>query len=164
LNVDLERGVAGLVRFDDDSAVVVIAVHLKCCGHAGSDEDAKRIGEANQIVAALNRIRRGDFGEIVADSPVVVLGDYNLVGSREPLTIIESADMVPVKLRSPIDGSAVTWRGIRPTESFWPGRLDWATVSEGVDIRGGWVIDQRALGPDTEPFSDHGMLLVDLSI
>ncbi|WP_168566860.1 endonuclease/exonuclease/phosphatase family protein [Crateriforma spongiae] len=162
LPVALNRGVAGFVQMDNGDAVVAIGVHFKCCGASGTDEDLKRIDEAKAVAVAIDQIRNGDFGDVVSSAPIIVLGDYNLVGSRDPLDIIEAANMAPVTLRSPIDGSAVTWAGMKASESFWPGRLDWAAVSDVVDVRSGWAIDHRSIGPDAEPVSDHKMLVVDI--
>ena len=74
-------------------------------------------------------------------------------------------------LTCPVDGSAMTWHGITPTESFWPGRLDYVTVDqERVKATGGFIVDSEQLGQlDTDlatdvPASDHSMLVVDLEL
>lgn len=169
LDFDLRRGAAALVTLDE-LPVVVVSVHFQCCGFAGSEQDIARIDEARQVVANLHRLRRGEFGEQAAGAGVVILGDFNLVGSREPLDIIESAGQRAYTLRSLTDQSTVTWRGLVETESFWPGRLDYATFDPVrlKAIRGFTLSSGKAarLAPDSSVISnasDHAMLVLDVA-
>jgi hypothetical protein len=78
----------------------------------------------------------GAFGEVAKDAPVVLIGDYNLVGSRKPLDIINAAGLCDV-ICTAGDGTAHTWRGLKADESFWPGRLDLVSTTgfQSVDGR-----------------------------
>ncbi|HBE71324.1 MAG TPA: hypothetical protein DDW52_24525 [Planctomycetaceae bacterium] len=169
LDFDLQRGAAALVVLDE-LPVVIVSVHFKCCGFAGSEQDLARIAEAQQVVANLRRLRRGEFGSEAAAAGVVILGDFNLVGSRQPLDIIESAGQRAYTLRSLIDRSTATWRGLAETESFWPGRLDYATFDPvRLEAVGGFTLSSSEasdLFPESgiSPVaSDHAMLVLDIS-
>ena len=165
------RGCSGVLNeVPDRQPIVIVSVHFKCCGYAGSDEDKKRISEANRLVAELAKMRKGAFGPEAAKAGVVVIGDYNLVGSRQPLGILNEAGLKDFLLRSPVDGSAATWQGLRPTESFWPGRLDYVTYDEArIVVKGGYKMSGRelvTLRPSTElpaGVTDHSMLVVDIA-
>lgn len=163
------REAAALIQLPDGIPLVVVSVHFKCCGYAGSREDKIRISEVEALLSDLQRLRDGAFGARAASAGVVILGDFNLVGSRTPLDMINAAGFNDVLLRSPVDHSAMTWRGIDPREPFWPGRLDFAVVdSNRIEVRNGFLLNSEQLGkvqPDAakEPLaSDHAMLVVDL--
>ena len=112
-----------LGRLPGRDFLVVCSVHLKCCGFAGSDEDQLHIDQAEQLAVELNRLRNGDYGDELQNAAIVVIGDYNLVGSRRPLGILESLGLTERILLGQADYAATTWRG-RRDEPFWPGRLD----------------------------------------
>ncbi len=168
LPMELDRAAAGLVMAND-RPIVVISVHAKCCGFAGSDEDERRIEQARQLVGELKRMRDGAFGELVKNAPVVVIGDYNLVGSRKPLDVLNEAGLTDVVCRA-ADGSAFTWRGLKPDESFWPGRLDLVTAV-GFGAVSGRLLDtgrlsdaarqEIGLNADDSSASDHLTMVVD---
>ena len=165
----LDRAIAGLVTVDKKQ-VVVISMHAKCCGYAGSREDTLRVQQAEQVVGEIRRMRNGDLGDRFKDLPIVLIGDYNLVGSRKPLDILAEAGLKDVICRDS-NGSAYTWRGLKPNESFWPGRLDLATHSAGLKPLQAFVLNssrlpQETLGklklnPQDSRASDHLLLLVD---
>jgi hypothetical protein len=69
-------GAAGLITTGDGSNVIVISVHFKCCGFAGSKEDDLRIEHANKLVDEIERLREGAFGEAAKNAPVMLIGDY----------------------------------------------------------------------------------------
>jgi predicted extracellular nuclease len=83
-------------------------MHAKCCGFAGSKEDDLRVQQSQQIVDELKRMRQGEFGEAARNAPVILIGDYNLVGSRNPLDVLNAAGLRDTICRAP-DGSA--WDG-----------------------------------------------------
>jgi hypothetical protein len=165
------RDAAALIDVPGDRHLVVASVHFQCCGFAGSDEDLRRISEVTELLSDLKRMREGHFGEKAATAGVVVLGDFNLVGSRKPLDMLNEAGLADVMLRCPVDGSAMTWRGLTPTESFWPGRLDYVTVDEQrVKPAGGFILNSEQLSELDRNFasesaaSDHSMLVVDVKL
>lgn len=117
-------------------AVVVVSTHLRCCGWDGTAEDANRIAEMQSITQTINRLRDGLLGadfETYRDIPVIVLGDWNLVGSRTPLTVAETPKasrglgLSWLFLRNLIGSDPQTWRD--PASGFSPGVLDLLTYS-----------------------------------
>lgn len=160
---------AALIDIPGDGHLIVVSAHFKCCGYSGSQEDDRRVSEVNELLSDLKRVREGEFGGEAAAASVIVLGDFNLVGSRKPLDLLNEAGLADVMLRCPVDRSAMTWRGLRPTESFWPGRLDYVTIKgERLTPIGGFILNSEQLakleGSETEGVaaSDHSMLVVDV--
>ncbi|MEO1129528.1 MAG: endonuclease/exonuclease/phosphatase family protein [Planctomycetota bacterium] len=118
-----------------DGAVIVFSIHPKCCGHIGSSEDSLRIAQMQLLIQTLGSFRSGALGETLvpyAAVPVVVIGDWNLVGSRVPLDLLEfgAPDMRQVDCPNLADDSIATWRGTNTSSgSFPPGRLDLVCIS-----------------------------------
>ena len=168
LVTEMERVAVALVEPAGETPVVVFSVHFKCCGYSGSDEDQQRCTQAAEVSAVIKRIRSGDFGEVAKSARLVVLGDYNLVGSREPLETLLHAGLEELKLRSAIDQSTATWRGVSKKETFWPGRLDFVTVDAAPQKASGFLVRCSEIGRLTatesaDPLAtDHAMLVVDL--
>ncbi|MEM6751088.1 MAG: dockerin type I domain-containing protein [Planctomycetota bacterium] len=143
------RYVSGVVELPT-GPVVVLGIHPKCCGYIGSSEDATRIDEMQDVIDTITDLRDGNLGAGLAgyaDAPVVVLGDYNLVGSRTPLDMLE-ADPGPGLTRwllpHQIGDGAATWRS--QTSSFWPGQLDLLTYSADALVeQNGFVFDSGQL-------------------
>ena len=169
----LDRAVAGLVELPTGKHVAVISAHFKCCGYASSDEDNLRIQQAEQIVGEIKRMREGEIGEKAKDAPIVVIGDYKLVGSRKPLDVLNKAGLADFLMRSPIDGSAYTWRELdaNKDQAFWPGRLDFVTHGPRLKPLRGLVLDTAKLSADElktlalhkedSRASDHLLLICD---
>ncbi len=118
------------------------STHLKCCGFAGSPEDQRRISEARGINTAVRGI----------DAPAlrVITGDLNLVGSRTPLDELahaldaDGSDLTPAATRVLGDRVLVTWG--KADETFAPGRLDYALVSDAsLRVADAFVLDTRRL-------------------
>jgi predicted extracellular nuclease len=74
---------------------------------AASKEDELRIQQAEQLVGEIKRLREGVFGEKGKNAPVVLIGDYNLVGSRKPLDVINAGGLQDV-ICTAGDGRAYT--------------------------------------------------------
>lgn len=167
----LDRAVAGMVTLDNDQHVVVISVHLKSRGYLGSPEDSLRIQQAEQIVGELKKMRNGDFGEAAKDASVVVVGDYNLVGSNIPLQKLLDADLDELLCKNPATGEAATWRDPR-TGSFWPGRLDLLCHDGNLNPTQAVVFNSGTLPEDQlgnikkedSLASDHLMLIGDFQV
>lgn len=162
---------AALIETPDGANLVVVAVHFKCCGYRESREDQKRVEEVNALLADLKNMRAGKFGPNAARAGVIVLGDYNLVGSRKPLDLLNQFGIEDLMMRNPIDGSANTWRGMKLTESFWPGRLDYASVdTKRIGSASGFLLNTEQLNEIDPRFatdviaSDHSMMVVDLEL
>jgi hypothetical protein len=165
------REAAALIELPNGQYLVVVSAHFKCCGFADSEEDRRRVEEVNELLSDINRMRRGEFGEQAQHAGVVVLGDFNLVGSRKPLDLINAAGLKDVLLQCPIDGTAMTWRGVSPRESFWPGRLDYCVVDQQrLQPLGGFLLNTEQLNTLDPNYasdvlaSDHSMMVIDFKL
>jgi hypothetical protein len=127
---------AALVDLPGDEAVFVLSIHPKCCGYINSSEDATRIGQAQDMAQTISDFRAGSLGGALApfaDAPVIVVGDWNLVGSRTPLDIIEDPAgpaLTALDMPNLIGESRLTWRSA--SSSFAPGRLDLVTYDDAI--------------------------------
>jgi endonuclease/exonuclease/phosphatase family metal-dependent hydrolase len=121
-----------------DRELLFIVAHLPCC-----DNESQRQSEADRIMGFVRDAKAG-IGSFVIDegTPIVILGDMNLVGFREQQqTLItgnidnevlygpdflpdwddsDLEDAIPIATGLP---AAVTW--VQPFSSFSPGRLDY---------------------------------------
>jgi endonuclease/exonuclease/phosphatase family metal-dependent hydrolase len=152
--------------------VAVGTLHLKCCGTAGSPEDARRLAEAKAINGAM-RAALAQSGIKVR----VFAGDFNLVGTRAPLDALcagldsDGSDLAVAEPMVLGDRAEYTWMD-RQSE-FPPGRLDFAVYSDaGSTVVNAFLLDTSRLAPkalakigldgaDTAA-SDHLPLVVDL--
>ncbi|MCI0366405.1 MAG: endonuclease/exonuclease/phosphatase family protein [Phycisphaerales bacterium] len=154
--------------------LLVVSIHLKCCGRAGGDEDAQREVEVqaiHQAIAAATAASTIDG--------IIIAGDYNLVGARDPLEMLAStldrdrSALTPVQTLQ-LDGlSNATWSD--PKQPFVPGRLDYLLYSDSSlrpvnsfafdsqDLTPQWLTHHKVKGTDTTLASDHLPLVVDLA-
>jgi endonuclease/exonuclease/phosphatase family metal-dependent hydrolase len=157
----------------DERRLLVISLHLRCCGWTGSFEDRTRQVEADII----QRAAADAVHEAPADG-VLIAGDLNLVGSRRPLDLLArnlDADGSDLTIANPyrIDGrSNATWSD--PDQPYVPGRLDFllyadaalapvnAFVFDTQDLAPEWLSRHRLQPRDTAAASDHRPLVVDL--
>jgi hypothetical protein len=156
--------------------VAVVGVDLQSAGNRrGSWQDVRRISEAQAI-------RDLATAAIKAHGPVdaiIQAGDHNLVGTREPLTILQQIGvpfdgqpLTAAKLLQLDGATAVTWDG--SGGQFPPGHLDWFNYTASrLEVLGGFVFDALDLDPrwqqvhgvtadDSRYSSDHRPLVVDL--
>jgi endonuclease/exonuclease/phosphatase family metal-dependent hydrolase len=160
-----------------ENHLFIINVHLKAMGYIGSEEDRLRIRQANDIIALVGEIQRGQYSKAEpadAKPGIVIVGDFNLVGSRTPLDLIVGKKAYGLKdwlIPNLIGESVVTWRG-GSRASFSPGKLDYVVYSFGTLIpRNGFVLnsellnrtERRQLGLDSadSSLSDHLLIAVD---
>ena len=108
-----ERYAAARVKVSGGPEILAISYHGSCCGYAGSEEDEERISEAQALVRTIDAHR---------DVPALVIGDWNLVGSRTPLSTLEAAGLERWHLESLRPGDFWTW--YNPRSRFTPGQLD----------------------------------------
>ncbi|MCH8152045.1 MAG: endonuclease/exonuclease/phosphatase family protein [Planctomycetes bacterium] len=153
--------------------LLVISVHLRARGRAGSREDLIRGLELETLRQA---IRTAMLGENI--NGIIVAGDFNLVGSRRPLDLMTKwLDLENWSLEAAqayqLDGlSNATWSD--PDEPFVPGRLDYLLYSDAtLTVLRSFVLDSRDLNPrwldrhglklhDTASASDHLPLIADV--
>lgn len=171
---------AAAVDLGGGAGVIVFTVHPKCCGYIGSSEDAKRITQTQDMISALDEVRNGTAGSALipfADAPAMVIGDWNLVGSRTPVDLF--GDPAGPNMRdtyiAPLAGPQIaTWYGSASPGSFFPGRLDLLTVQRNaLVVLNAFTLDTTkldaatlsALGlqADDSTGSDHDMLVTDLA-
>jgi hypothetical protein len=160
-----------------ENHLFIINVHLKAMGYIGSDEDRLRVRQANDIIAAIDEIHKGKYGKGEASGTkpaIVIVGDFNLVGSRTPLDVIINEKDYGLKdwlIPNLIGESVVTWRG-GSRSSFSPGKLDYVVYSAGTLIPGnGFILNsellnrtelrQLSLDATDSSLSDHLLMTVD---
>ena len=159
--------------------VLVSSIHPACCGYAGNSNDDERVEQHENIAEAIASIAGGSSESAApgsSEAPAIVAGDWNLVGSRAPLTVIEDVGLfAPTPTDLGTGASAVTWRD--PSDAigqFFPGRLDYiAHDTVGLRPRNRFVLDSQTLGPaqlaalglqsDDSAASDHLMVVADLA-
>lgn len=125
--------------------LLVVNAHLPCC-----ENEFQRQQEADQIMGFIRTIRDGSANmQVPPGTPVVVLGDMNLVGLRRQQETLITGDILNETLFGPDVSpdwddtdfedalplatglpAAVTW--IQPFSSFSPGRLDYILYSGSV--------------------------------
>ena len=163
-----DRYEAGIVGVPGVGDVILANVHLKCCGYVGSSEDARRSRQLEDVSRSIEAAR-----EVVGDSAAyLVVGDWNLVGGRDPLTKVEERlDGVRTMPRH-IGGSDVyTWYS--PESRFWPGQLDLVMVSSRMEERvRTLIIDSRTMTEgqlaaaglfrEDSAVSDHLLVVADI--
>lgn len=166
-----QTGAAAAIQMPDGRYLVVCSVHWSCCGYQGDVRDQARVREANRVADELARLRAGAWGDHLREAPVIVVGDYNLVGSRAPLDTLESCGLSECLVRGLADNSACTWRGPED-ESFWPGRLDLVMFdATRLSRRGGFILNsgdmpdsllqQLGLQRRDSEVSDHLLIVAD---
>jgi len=185
---------ATLVNLPDSTHATdlyVINSHFKCCGSIGSWEDGERQIAADALVAWLRDLRTPGGVELRPMTPIVHLGDLNLVGGPQPLRTLLEGDIVDQTRFGPDhppdwDGSALardeaihsdgfatyTWRS--DGGAFLPGKLDYVLFTDAVAGGGNrFVLNTLDMAPaklsllglrgdDTWAASDHLPLIVDL--
>ncbi len=160
-----------------ENHLFIINVHLSAMGYIGSEKDRLRIRQVDDIVATLDEIYRGKYDE--DDAPctkpaIVIVGDFNLVGSRTPLDMVIDKKVYGLKdwlIPNLIGESVVTWRG-GPHASFSPGKLDYIVYSTRTLIpKNGFILNsellnrmerkQLSLDAADSKLSDHLLMTVD---
>ncbi len=160
--------------------VFVASVHPKCCGHAGNTDDLIRTFQMMDLAGTIAGLRAGSLEPELAPyaaAPVVVVGDWNLVGSDMPLEVMldpSGPALTELPMGRVVSGRATTWESPGGF-GFSPGRLDLLTYdAAGLGVRNGFVLDSRelpaaALGTlglqaSDSAASDHLMLVADFTI
>ncbi len=172
---------AAIVDFGSDGAVGVFSIHPPCCGYIGNGQDLARIAEMEEVVATIEDFRGGALGPQLVPYryvPIIIIGDWNLVGSRTPLDLVENrGGLIQTHwlLRHLVNSDVFTWRSLSTSPGgFSPGLLDLLTYSAGLlNPRNGFVLDSGALtgdlldelqlDPADSTASDHFMLVGDFA-
>lgn len=164
---------AGAIIESGSRRFLAVSVHLKCCGRIGGREDETRIEEVTAVREAIRAAcEQGGLDGLV------VAGDFNLVGGREPLELMmlgldfdQSSLTVAEALQ--LDGlSNDTWADAR--QPFAPATLDYLLYADSAMRLGrAFVYDASDLSPrwrdvygtepdDTTIASDHLPIAADL--
>ena len=150
-------------RFDVD--LYVLNNHYKCCDP--EQNDPLRQQQSDAIVAWLRDARTpGDAIDLPPGTPIVVTGDLNIIGSRQPIATLLDGDVQDEARYGPDalldwDDSALrdlhprhnvggsedyTWRNDQ--DPFDPGRLDFVLFTDSVlEVVQGFVLDTSTLDP-----------------
>jgi len=160
-------------------AVFVFSVHTKCCGYAGSSEDAQRIFQTQEMIDVIDAFRAGTLQgtlDAYADAPVVVIGDWNHVGSNIPLEMmLDPGGPAQTHLYVPhlVGERIFTWRDFDGF-GFSPGLLDLVTYDDPeLTPKNHFVLDTTKMSGATlaalglqandSNVSDHLPIIVDFS-
>lgn len=163
--------------------------HWKCCGSIGSSEDLQRQETADATVDWIRGLRSGGLPYL---TPIVLLGDLNLVGGPQPLATVLEGDIInegshgpdfapdwddtPLTRVAPVHTDALaayTWRS--DGGPFAPGILDHVIVTDAVaGVGRRFILDTRDMSAarlaryglsawDSQQASDHLPVVVDLA-
>lgn len=186
------RELATLVNLPDDAYprdLYVINGHWKCCGSVGTSEDRQRQETADATVDWIRRLRAG---RLMYQTPIVIFGDFNLVGGPQPLVTVRDGDIVnedrygadyapdwdgtPLARAAPVHAdahAAYTWRN--DYDVFVPGILDHFLFTDATaGVERCFVLDTRDMTTakleryglqfyDSELASDHLPVVVDFA-
>ncbi len=185
-----DRWVDGNAAFVVDvngKEVLIINVHFPCC-----DNNFERQNEINALLRFLRETQEGQEYPLEENAPILIVGDYNLVGFRSQIESLLSGnitdnnsygpDFIPdwgkgplTDLNPPLTGlpATYTWRG--ENSSFFPGRLDYIVYSSSsIFPVNSFVLHTESLGQnalsvnnlsqnDTRQNSDHLPMVSDWS-
>lgn len=169
-----------------DTDLLVVANHWSCC-----TADAARQDQADGLIRFLLDARTpGGSLDLVDGTPIVICGDFNLVGWRQQLVTLLTGDiddnaasgpdsppdwdgtaLLAADLRHPDEYFAATWWD--DNSPFYPGRLDWIFYTGSVlELGTHVVVETRSmtdanlaanglLAADTRAASDHAPVFAD---
>jgi endonuclease/exonuclease/phosphatase family metal-dependent hydrolase len=174
LALESERGLSVAAAWVDIGAseALFVALDLQAAGWIDSPSDRLRTLQAETIHAYVTRELAGQ------NAPVVIGGDFNLVGSRRPLFAlargldVDGSDLLAAQAGRLGERTLATWRS--PDNLFLPGRLDYvlfpdaAASSANAFVLATEDLDDRTLerlGLERDlmrSLSDHLIVVVDL--
>lgn len=152
-----------------DSDLMIIANHWSCC-----TADANRQQQADATVAFLrDAMTPGGTLDLASNTPVILAGDFNLVGWRQQLDTLVSGDIQDegsygsdfppdwgngslsyALSRHPDARLVYTWR--QDSSSFYPGILDYLFYTPSViTLDHGYVLETRTMTSTT--LATHGL-------
>jgi endonuclease/exonuclease/phosphatase family metal-dependent hydrolase len=148
-------------QFDTD--FYFMNTHFKCCGGVGSWEDDKRQEQADALVNWMRDARTpGGNVNLPVDTPMVVVGDLNIVGSFQPINTLVTGNIInegtygsdsppdwdgssltdahPLHNDSSDPNDDYTWRN--DNSSYDPGRIDYIIYTDSVlDVGNQFVLN-----------------------
>ncbi|MBT4130455.1 MAG: endonuclease/exonuclease/phosphatase family protein [Candidatus Marinimicrobia bacterium] len=182
------RIMALLVQIDEARQILVMNSHWSCCG-----ADKNRQLQADSTIAFLrDAYSPGGQIDLIPNTPVVILGDMNLVGESQQLATLLTGDiqnedkfgadfapdwdgttlmdLYPVHVS---EGVAFSWQN--NGEGYSPGRLDYIVYTDFVmRAKNNFILNTRTMSEeqleangllrsDSKVASDHLALVVDFS-
>jgi len=183
------RIMAMLVKIDESNQILVMNSHWSCCG-----ADKNRQLQADTTIAFLrDAYSPGGQIDLAQNTPVVILGDMNLVGENQQLTTllsgdIQNEDIYGEDFAPDWDGSSLTdlypihiservafsWQN--NGEGYSPGRLDYVVYTDAViQVRNNFILNTRTMSndqlevngllkTDSKIASDHLALVADFTL
>jgi len=151
------------VRPSWDSDLLILANHWSCCT---ADDNRQR--QADATVAFLrDAMTPGGTLDLASNTPVILAGDFNLVGWRQQLDTLVSGDIQDegsygsdfppdwgngnlsyALSRHPDARMVYTWR--QDSSSFYPGMLDYLFYTSSViTLDHGYVLETRTMKSTT---------------
>ncbi len=136
-----------------DTDLLLIVAHLPCC-----ENNTERQLEIDAIMAFMRDAKApGGILDLEPGTPIIIMGDMNLVGYRQQLETLLTGEIVNVDIYGqPFtpdwDGTdladlsprqtdlPMTYTWYRDNSSFWPGRLDFIIYTDSVIIPGNHFI------------------------
>lgn len=132
-----------------NNSIDLISLHLRCCGGPTSEAEEQRQEEAHAIRLFLNSR---------PTSPLIIAGDWNLVGTAKPLEIVRSDHLAVAEAFQPDGLLTATWSDA--SSAFTPGRLDWMLYSPNtLKVANCFVLDTKDL--DSESLTKYGLISED---
>ncbi len=142
-----------------DREILFVLLGLTCCGHGGSWEDSMRILEANLLSAKIRSVLDDK------DYPVVISGDFNLVGSLTPLKALKQVKEPILReeyMLQHSDRAAYTWRSLK-SGPFAPGKLDYVLVDQSLDTKSMIIkLEDILTKEELLKSSDHYPIITDI--
>lgn len=135
--------------------LMLINIHLRCCSGGETHRWTEVAGIANFVADA----------PIPEGTPIVLAGDFNLVGNSGQLAAIESAGFERVRARQTEKRMNYTWRN--DNGSYSPGKLDYIFYSSSsLILKNKYTLQVEEMSPeqratyglldgDTQAASDH---------
>ncbi|MCA9562424.1 MAG: endonuclease/exonuclease/phosphatase family protein [Myxococcales bacterium] len=177
------------VTVADGRDVVLLNAHLSCCSF---DDDRQQ--EADTFVAFMRQlVGTPSVFSAPEGIPIILAGDFNLVGSSRPLETLMTGDIESEESYGPDapldwdgtglesafsahlgDPTLATW--VSPSSDYWPGRLDYVFYTDSALRQvGGFVVDTYTLSEealtnlgleaeDSRTASDHLPVIVDFQL
>lgn len=148
---------------DVDEPLLLVNAHTPCC-----EDDAGREKEFDAIMSFIRDAQRGDGDlQLTNKSPIVILGDMNMVGRSRQLRTLLEGDIVSESTYGPDfdpdwDGTSLddamprttglpaTYTWYKSASSFAPGRLDFMVYTGSVlDLDNSYALETSTLPQDT---------------
>ena len=176
LELEAARGISSTGAWVevDGVEVLFVPVDLQSQGWTGSPHDLLRTLQAGTVTGHVSTALEGRA------APVVIGGDLNLVGSRDPLVAlitgldVDRSDLTTVDAERLGERTLTTWRN--PQGIFAPGRLDFLLIPDAaVSVANSFVFTSEDLDGETldrlglerdlsVSISDHLVVVADLRL